>query len=518
MSPTGVATLELNSDPAGTILVVDNTDAGREVVSRLLRRSGYHVVEAASGVDALERAQESVDLVLLDVRLPDIQGTEVCRRLKLGARTAMIPVVHLSASALTADDKVRGLDGGADAYLTHPIEPELLLATVRAMLRLRRAANRLAQARRMEAVGRLAGGVAHDFNNLLTVILDYSRMVLEGGTLEPNIREPIEEIAKAGEEAATVTRQLLAFSRQQPAFPRLMDVNALLMKMRKAMHFLLGEEVELVLDLAPGELNVIADPAHLEQVLFMLLDNAAEAMARQGRVSISTRTIVLLPAVAPQHESAPGEYLRITVADNGRGMDAETVKRVFEPFFTTKSMGRGTGLGLATVYGTVRQSAGFLTVESVPGQGTSFHVHLPLAPSEFRVVRGPEASYRGEEMLLLLDDERSVRSFSAAALRRLGYSVAEAATTAEALDALRQAGGAIRAVVCATDMLEVEWTKFLQVAQETNPGVRMLLTAGHVVDDEGGAILGRLFKPYTATDLARKVRELLDRTEAPEKP
>ncbi len=483
------------------ILVVDDTEANRYAVARHLRKAGYTVWEASDGRRALARiAEEQPDLVVLDIRMPDMDGFEVVRRLRESPRTLHLPVLHVSASFTDPISHAVGLDSGADGYLTHPVEPLVLIATVRSLLRARaaerearraeaawratfeaiadgvcvvdaagriarcnaafehvigatelkgrrlpdlipalvaiqappfvaagaghplvsteldldgkrvrvtarplpeadgtiahavcvvtdvtkqRAAEqRLQQAQRLEAAGQLAGGIAHEINNMMTVVLGLAEFMARSGELSDPHQRDVSEIAKAAGRGADMARQLLAFTRRQMLHPKLLELNATLAGMGRLLQQLMGAGREVKLELVPEAGLVYADEGQLEQVLLNLALNARDAMPRGGRLTVSTSATSLGAEFAAQHpdtEIRPGEYARITVADTGTGMDPATLGRVFEPFFTTKPVGQGTGLGLATVYGIVKQSNGYIWGESDQGGGTRFHIYLPRA-------------------------------------------------------------------------------------------------------------------------------------------
>ena len=291
----------------------------------------------------------------------------------------------------------------------------------------RRLEGQLRGAQKMEAIGQLAGGVAHDFNNLLTAILGYCNLILEELPADATIRGDLEEIRAAGERAAALTRQLLAFSRRQMLQPRVVDVNELVRQLEKLLRRLISEDVQLETTLADDLLPVRLDPASIEQVLVNLVVNARDAMPLGGTLTLATDNVDLDAAAARTFAPMPpGRYVRLTISDTGEGMDAATQARVFEPFFTTKEQGRGSGLGLATVYGIVKQSGGFIYVTSVPERGTAFTIFLPPEEAvDIRSTAAPAANSaiaRGSETVLLVEDEDAVRALAGEVLRRHGAS------------------------------------------------------------------------------------------------
>ena len=392
---------------------------------------------------------------------------------------------------------------GAITDVTEQREAERLLAESREQLR---------QATKMEAMGRLAGGIAHDFNNILTSLLGHAELALtqvnEGHPLEEDLRE----IRASGRRAAGLTRQLLAFSRKQVLEPRIVDLNEIVTGVHKMLARVIGEDIELVMNLAPGLGRTVADPGQLEQVLVNLAVNARDAMPEGGRLTIET-------GMAPPGSLAgrAGGAVRLSVSDTGSGMDPETQARIFEPFFTTKELGKGTGLGLAMAYGTVQQSGGQIQVESAPGHGTRFDVLLPEAiqhAEEIPDTPGGPPPGGGTETILLVEDEAPVREMVQRQLRQLGYRVLVAGNGLEALATSKQVPGAIDLVVTDVVMPGMSGTKFVSLIGQERPGIRVLYISGYTgmasVQDEV-LNLGRRFlaKPFTPEELAGRIRDAL---------
>ena len=374
------------------------------------------------------------------------------------------------------------------------------------------------QAQKMEAVGQLAGGVAHDFNNLLTAILGYAELLAEKLQGRPREAEDLDEIRKAGERAASLTRQLLAFSRQQVFERKVLDLNRLIAEIEKMLRRLIGEDVDLVTALDPALAYVWADAGQLEQVVMNLAVNARDAMPRGGRLTIETSNVDLDEAYARLHiPIRPGRYVMIAVSDTGVGMDAATRSRIFEPFFTTKERGKGTGLGLATVYGIVKQSGGYIWAYSEPGKGTTFKIYLPpadqsLLPEEDRVEE--TLSVRGTETVLLVEDEESVRTLSRAILENHGYRVLEAAGAQEAIETVREYQQPIHLLLTDVIMPSMGGPDLASRIQTLRPGLKVLFMSGYTdetVFRHGHLEQGCLFlqKPFTPAALARKLREAL---------
>ena len=372
------------------------------------------------------------------------------------------------------------------------------------------------QSQKMEAIGQLAGGVAHDFNNLLTVIMGNTDLLLSDTSANDPKRGPLTDVRTAAERAADLTRQLLAFSRKQILEPKLVDVHEVVSGIEKMLRRLIGEDVELATDLAADPSWVKVDPGQLEQVVMNLVMNARDAMPRGGRLTIRTRT--LDPGEPVDLEETASPKVAISISDTGTGIPPEVKTHLFEPFFTTKGIGKGTGLGLATVFGIVKQSGGDITVESKPGKGATFTVILPSQPGP-RQRGGSGASLRavlrGTETVLAVEDEDGVRRIVKIALESAGYRVIEARNGREALEAVRRHAGAIHLVVTDVVMPEMSGRELAERIVKDHPGVRILYMSGYMDDavmrhgivESGVAFLQ---KPFTPLALARKVREVLD--------
>ncbi|QJW94675.1 PAS domain S-box protein [Frigoriglobus tundricola] len=375
------------------------------------------------------------------------------------------------------------------------------------------------QAQKMEAVGQLAAGVAHDFNNLLTIINGYSDLLLQGLAADDPARNLVAEILKAGERSAGLTRQLLAFSRQQVLAPRVLDINAVVTDTEKMLRRLIGEDVRLTTTLAPDLWAVRADPGQVEQVLMNLAVNARDAMPRGGRLTIETRNVDLDGAYARTNPDArAGPHVLLSVMDTGVGMTPEVQAKIFEPFFTTKGPGKGTGLGLATVYGVVKQSGGHVGVYSEVGVGTAFKVYLPRAeraPGESPSHSGLRAAPRGTETVLLVEDEDGVRALTRRVLTGSGYTVIEAADGDEAVRLATVHEGPIHLLVTDVVMPGPGGRVVAERVAELHPGIRVLFVSGYTDDAviRHGVLregVNFLQKPFAPILLAFKVREALD--------
>jgi PAS domain S-box-containing protein len=376
----------------------------------------------------------------------------------------------------------------------------------------------LRQAQKMEAVGRLAGGVAHDFNNVLTIINGYTGLLLDHPAAVEPLRGYVEMIQNASGRAASLTRQLLAFSRQQVLAPRVVDLNGVAANIEKMLRLLTSEDVELVLSLADGLWPVKADPGQLEQVLLNLAVNARDAMPKGGVLTIRTANFSRESSPPQDHfPLPPGRYVLLSVTDTGIGMDVDTQARIFEPFFTTKEMGKGTGLGLAMVYGIVQQSGGYIGVDSELGKGTTFRIYLPHSPEkavEQSPPRPAAETRSGTETILLVEDEDAVRALLRSVLESRGYSVLEASRGDEALELSQAYGGEIDLLVTDVVMPQMGGPQLARRLTSSRPHVKVLYISGYADQAawyQNGLESGDAFlqKPFPPEALARKVREVL---------
>jgi DNA-binding response OmpR family regulator len=607
------------------ILTIDDNEATRYAIGRILRHQGFEVREAATGAEGLRLASELPDLVLLDIRLPDFDGFEVCRRLRADPQTQTIPVLHISASYTDAHHRTQALDGGADGYLTHPVEPSELVATVRALLRARRAeaglqravrewrttfdaigervclvdrqgriirCNRsfaklldagfdailsqplasllpalaplapghaapfsepalpphavrlqgrlhrvtaewvrdldgtvvglvwvladtqdqsdaeeaIRQTQKLESIGVLAGGIAHDFNNLLTGIIGNASLALRSVSGDARIKAGpmLSDVIRAGERAADLTRQLLAYAGKGRRVIEAVDVKAMLEETRNLIRLSVPRGVDLDIETPERPVRVSADRGQLQQVVMNLVINAAEAVGEgPGSVTVRVDTADVVPAgagfvVRPK----PGRYVRICVTDTGHGMEDETLQRIFEPFFTTKFLGRG--LGLSAVQGIVSSHGGGLQVTSHPGDGSTFTVLLPElvasvpAASSRRSDRTVAAGSRSA--ILVVDDEPIVRAVARIALMEHGYEVLEAGNGRDAVVLVKEHGDRIGIVLLDVSMPVMGGEQTFGEIRALRRALPIAIMSGHaetdVVERFAEPVDGFLAKPF----------------------
>ncbi len=374
------------------------------------------------------------------------------------------------------------------------------------------------QSQKMEAVGLLAGGVAHDFNNLLTVIKGYAEVIAEDLDPEDPKRRDLEQIVKAGDQAASLTSQLLAFSRKQILQPEILDLNSTITQMSSMLRRLMGEDIEIVAISQPDLGSINADPGQIQQILMNLAVNARDAMPQGGTLTIETANVDLDAAYVEEHPpTKAGSYVMLAISDSGIGMDAATQARVFEPFFTTKAKGKGTGLGLSTVYGIVKQSGGFIWIYSEPAKGTAFKIYFPRVEGQSPKITAEsnaQNSLLGSETVLVVEDEPSVRALTCRILQSKGYAILEASNGKAALDVAQSYSGLIHLVITDVVMPEMGGKALVSQLKIVRPDSKVLFVSGyadnaivhHGILDSGVAFLQ---KPFTSDSLLRKVREEL---------
>ena len=527
IAPDRLATQRLR-DLTIRILAVDDDPQARALIEMALADAPfqYHLEIAGTAASGLRRiAAEEHDVYLIDQQLPDGNGVELIHRAKTEGLTR--PFILMTGHGSGALDEAALREGAADYVEKHMVGAHLE-RSIRYALRNWQSARalfdreeQLRQAQKMEAIGRLAGAVAHDFNNLLTAIIGYADMIAERDNPQETYRDAA-EIRNVADRAATLTRQLLAFSRKQFLDPVVLDLNEAIGGLLQVLPRMIGERIHIHMKLAARLAPIMADASQIEQTLLNLVLNARDAMPEGGDLTIETANTVLdLDRLASEGLTMPpGDFVMLRVSDTGTGMDDATRARAFEPFFTTKPKGKGTGLGLATVYGIVDQSGGQISFDTAPGRGTTFRIYLPATTSRREVKKRTPAHVPedgGTETLLLVEDNDSVRELSALALRRRGYTVYEAASAEEAIEWAHASG--LRPDLLVTDIVMpgLSGPELAKRLTEQDPSLRVLFMSGYTeaADEAHGNYLAGvpfLQKPFTAGKLAERVRLVLDTT------
>ena len=524
------------------ILNVDDREAGRYTKSRHLKKFGFKVIEAADGAEALRKVEElRPAVVLLDVRLPDMSGIEVCEVIK--AKWPEVMVLQTSATFVNVKDRIRGLNGGADSYLVQPAEPEELAAAIGALLRIRAAEDALrrmnellemrvsertavlkalneeledqiaqrqivqaafVQAQKMETIGQLTGGLAHDFNNLLTAIVGNLDLIL-ASSQEARTLRLAGNAFKAAERGSKLTAQLLAFSRTQKLAVRPVAVNDLIAGMSEMLTQTLGPSIQVVtaLDAAAGMART--DDNQLEVAILNLAINARDAMPDGGPLTISTERVEL---TAPEDDLLPGPYIAVSVADTGHGMTAEVMAKAFEPFFTTKVAGKGTGLGLAQVYGIAKQCGGAARIVSQPGKGSIVTIWLRCVEAGAQV--NNEARVKVSESacgeVLLIDDDPDVRNVLHEMLENLGYTVNSAENADVGLKLLEQTNPDV--VILDFAMPDLNGAEAAKIIRSRRQALPILFVSGYADTQVLGEAVGEvpiLHKPFSRAEFAAAV-------------
>jgi two-component system cell cycle sensor histidine kinase/response regulator CckA len=512
------------------ILVVEDSEDDSRLTLRELESAGYEVKHIRVDTEESLRGaltQPGWDLVISDYNVPGFGGVAALGIVR--EQYPELPFIFVSGT-IGEETAVAAMRAGANDYvmksnlnrLAPAIERELLQVAVRHERQTLEA--QLRQSQKMEAIGRLAGGVAHDFNNLLTAIMGYGQLMAMRMKPDDPARRDTEEILKAATRASLLTRQLLMFSRREILQPKLLDLNAIVSDMGKMLRRLIGESIDLAV--VPGDKlwAVKADAGHMEQVLMNLSVNARDAMPNGGRLTIETSNIDLGEVYVGEHVGVmPGAYVLLSVSDTGTGMDEETKARIFEPFFTTKGPESGTGLGLSTVYGIVQQSGGAIQVYTELGWGTSFKVYLPRVAGTAEPAVKTETLAdvpRGAETVLVVEDQDAVAAVIKATLLLCGYQVLEAHNGSDALELLERYEGLIHLLVTDIVMPVMGGSELALRVRELRPDTKVLFISGfseRAFSAYGGTDTGFAFlqKPFMPETLARKVREVLEGTKAP---
>lgn len=525
----GLAPLEYEGRSYVLASVIDITE--RRAAEQAVKASAaYHRTILENIGDAIFIADPEGRYVYVNPRACELTGYGVEELLRLRVTDTYPPerrdeaAGHVSAVAagrpivlerplLRKDGRIVVVEANA-----RPLSAGQMLATVRDVTERRELEQKLLQAQKMEAVGRLAGGVAHDFNNMLTAIFGYTDLMSEDLPPDSPMRQDIAEVRKAAQRASGLTRQLLAFSRQQVLEPVVLNANDLIQDFEKMLGRMIGEDVQLRLALASDLGNVRADPGQIQQVLMNLVVNARDAMPTGGHLVIETANADLAEQYVELHQPVvPGRYVMLAVTDTGIGMSADIKTRIFEPFFTTKEKGKGTGLGLSTVYGIVKQSGGYVWVYSEPGRGTTFKIYMPRVDAPAQAPSAPReaTALTGTETILIAEDDEILRRLTKGLLEKAGYRVLEAENAALALAAARAHQGTIHLLLADVVMPGGSGRDLARQLAEFRPNIKVLYVSGYTDDAivhhgmlEPG--LNFLPKPFTPAALARRVREVLD--------
>jgi two-component system, cell cycle sensor histidine kinase and response regulator CckA len=509
--------------PLRAIFVEDSEDESA-LLARELRKGDFDLhsqrVDTAEGLrSALQ--QEEWDLVVSDHSMPGFSGLEALEIVR--ARKDDLPFIFVSGT-MDEETAVLALRQGAQDYLIKGHMQRFLPAVEREMRESadrrdrKRLEQQVAQLQKFEAIGRLAGGIAHDFNNLLGAILGWAEMGLEDTQAGSRARQRFQKITEQAHRAAKLTAQILAFARRQVLQPRKLNLNSAVEDVTSLLHKLIGDRVEIRVLPAETLHSALADPAQIEQVLMNLCLNARDAMPEGGVLLIETHNVEIDAEQVRVHpEARPGRYVLLSVSDTGIGMDKATVERIFEPFFTTKELGRGTGLGLATVYGIVKQHGGFIYVYSEPGKGTAFRLYFPRCEgsAETPEIKAAVELRRGDETILLADDHDGLRQSAYEMLDDLGYHVLTAANGREAVSLFEFNVDRVNLVLLDVMMPEMDGPEAYEHIRALRPDVPVIFTSGYTPDavpfiaavGKGSVVLQ---KPYTLKALSQTIREALD--------
>jgi two-component system, cell cycle sensor histidine kinase and response regulator CckA len=514
------------------ILFLEDSALDAQLVEHELRRAGINFVllVASSESEFLEGLSNfHPDLVLSDFSLPQFSGLEALVIVRREEHD--IPFIMVTGSQ-SEEVAVECMREGATDYILKSNLMRLPTAVKNALKRsvtekeraealnaLKKSQEQLLQAQKLEAVGRLAGGISHDFNNLLTAIMGYSELTLRELKPQDPLRRNLEEIRRASDRAASLTRQLLAFSRKQVMQLKVFDLNSVVIDLERMLRRMIGEDIDLRTTLLDGNGNIKADPGQIEQVIMNLVINARDAMPMGGKLTIETTRVYLDETSVQDHiEPTPGYYVMLAVSDTGFGVTDEVRQHMFEPFFTTKDPGKGTGLGLSTVYGIVKQLSGHIWVYSEPGKGTTFKVYFPAvieAADDYKFPYESDTVPNGSETVLLVEDAEMVRNLAKDVLKSRGYNVLEADDGPSARHVCNQYHQSIDLLLTDVVMPRVSGVDLANELLRLHPEMRVLYMSGYTEDaivNHGVLESGVNFiqKPFSADQLAIRVREVLD--------
>lgn len=510
--------------PLRVLIIEDSEPDAFLLLHKLSGEGGYDpiVEERICTLRQLQQALEKPwDIIISDHSMPQLSAYQALEELR--ARNLDIPVIIVSGT-IEPRAAVAAMKAGASDYIMKDDTTRLLPAIERELREARhreekrKAEEQLRQAQKMESVGQLAGGIAHDFNNLLTAILGSASFLAAGPEKHPEWRDDVEEIKKAAHRAAALTKQLLAFSRRQVLQLRTFDINAEILDIEKMLRRMVGEDIQWTTSLSSDECVIKADSGQVQQVIMNLVVNARDAMPDGGKLTVATNTV----HYGSPHQEAevvlpPGDYVVLSVSDTGSGMDANVKAHIFEPFFTTKAKGRGTGLGLAVVYGIVKQSGGFIVIDSALSKGTTFRIYFPAAKGPIEPKNEGHAvkrSLTGKETILIVDDDESVRVMIRRVLRQYGYAVIEAGQGSDALKICDAHVGTLNLLLSDIVLPDINGVEVARQISTRHPEVKVVLMSGYLDRDFGNFCLDAripfLQKPFSPDGLGRIVRDTLD--------
>jgi two-component system cell cycle sensor histidine kinase/response regulator CckA len=505
-------------------LFVEDSEDDAALLALELRRGGFDVIHqrvdtSSALISALETGDW--DVVISDYSMPGFSGAEALTLVR--AKNSEVPFLYVSGT-IGEDIAVAALRSGAQDYLVKGNLKRLVSAIQREIrdregrLERQRLERQVDQLQRFEAIGRLAGGIAHDFNNVIGAIMGWAEIGCQELPEGHKTRERLQRIQIQAERASGLTRQLLAFARRQVLEPQNVDLNALITETVSLLGKVIGAQVRIELELAPDLLPIWADATQIEQVVMNLCLNARDAMPQGGQIRIQTREAELHAGAGPLGSHVrPGKYAFLSIADTGVGMDAATLSHVFEPFFTTKQVGKGTGLGLATVYGVVKQHGGIIEVESEPGCGSTFQIHLPTGSGAIQLRdQRPEGQLKGgTETVLIAEDHDGMRETAKEMLDALGYNVLLTTNGKRAVELFRDKHASIDLLILDVAMPEMGGPAAFEAMTAIKPDVRVIFTTGYSSEIEALRALVRkgvsiIQKPYNSQALGRRIRAVLD--------